>query len=274
METGVAREREARRSIHELRGQHVVDHIRLAEVVNVSAEFRGCQERFPAKAQVHGEMRRHLPGVLNIGVYEPLLQIQGIGQRERVGIELTQEELREIGKGPVGLRIDIAIEEHLGDFAAAAKVELLVPFNPTDVVVHLERSAMRSRLAARTGADGKSARHGEPALVRYISAINQGSAHVAGGYIIGGETMNADPIDRGAELIYQSGSDQVSVSHGPGLVRIIQRALRGAQDVIRRKQVRGGPEVVGAKVTAEESVFGADLIIAAADVLPFVDMRR
>ena len=143
--------------------------------------------------------------------------------------------------------------------------------NPADIVVDLKRSGVRLRRPAGAGADRKSAGDSEAALVRHISAINR-HAQIARRDIAGGEAMDGDAVHGSAELIHQRRGKQMRLAHHPGLIRVIQSALRGCEQVIGSEVVGRRPEVVSADITAEKRVLGADLVIAAADVLILVDV--
>ena len=176
---------EAGRRVHKLRALRSSDQTGQAEVIHRAVDFRRREERLPAQARIDGQVRSHLPGILHIEIHEPLFLQQIVRQRHRIGAEFSQQESGKVVEGPVGLRVDVPIEEHLGHFSAAAEVDLMVAVNPTDVVVELQRRAVSFGLAAGAGAYGKSAGHGETALVRHISAINR-HAQIAGRDIVGG----------------------------------------------------------------------------------------
>ena len=77
--------------------------------------------------------------------------------------------------------------------------------------------------------------------------------------------MNADPVDGRAKLIHQRGTKQIRIADGPGLIRIIQCALRGGEKVVWSKVIGRRPEVVSPEITPEKRVLRADLVIASAE---------
>src|SRR4029077_2361655 len=97
----------------------------------------------------------------------------------------------------------------------------MAALDPAYVVVKLNRCGVRSRLPSSAGADTESARHGEAALVRCVSAINQLSSQIAGVDIVVGKAMNADPVHARAELIHERRTEQIGIAEGPGLICVI-----------------------------------------------------
>src|ERR1700722_13037366 len=79
--------------------------------------------------------------------------------------------------------------------------------------------------------------------------------------------MHGDPVHRSPKLIDQRRGKQMRLAHHPRLVRVIQRALSGSEQVGGCEVIRRRPEEMSTDVTAEERVLWADLIIPAADVL-------
>src|SRR5215470_1311185 len=86
------------------------------------------------------------------------------------------------------------------------------------------------------------------------------------------ETMNADPVHRGVSLIHKRRGEQIRIADGPGLVCVIQTALRACENVARREIHRGRPKEMVAVIPPEQRVLLAGLVIPAGDILSLVDL--
>src|ERR1700680_2917868 len=86
--------------------------------------------------------------------------------------------------------------------------------------------------------------------------------------------MHADPVYGSAELVHPRRTNQIRVAYSPRLVRVVQRALRGGEKIVRRERVRRRPEEVSANIPPEEGVLAAGLVIAAGDILILIDLRK
>ena len=155
-----------------------------AEIVNRSVGGDCREPRLPAKAVVHGQPARSLPGVLRIKSHEPLPDKDGVGSGLIEQGQFARHEIAQTQAGgdaresKVGRRAHIGVRIRKEERPVSAKGELVGSFDPGHVIAKFVGGRMVPRFDLDSAPDAEPACDRHDQVFRHV--IEDVDAHVVG----------------------------------------------------------------------------------------------